>query len=352
MVKASVEALVRIASKQKNVLEYHEISDFVSELSAEEHKQVMNELRGRGIDILWIEQDEEEEDEAEEVEFGDAYYEEIEVNLEDSTRLYLKEIGRQALLSETEEVELAKQVEAGVKAAKDRMAEANLRLVVNIAKRYSGRGLPLMDLVQEGNTGLLKAIEKFDYRKGYKFSTYATWWIRQSVTRAIADHGRMIRIPVHMHENIMKLKKVSRILTVKLGRDPRAEELAEELKMTVAQVRDIMQYAQDTISLDMPMGEEEDSHLGDFVADKTPNPEEETALSMLRIELDRILSTLTEREELVLRLRYGFDGKPHTLEEVGKVFGVTRERIRQIEAKALRKLRHPSRVRYIKGFVQ
>lgn len=355
MVKTYVEALVQIASKQKNVLEYHEMTDYVSELSAEEHKELMKELRSRGIDILWIEQDEEDEEEQEENEereFAVSYSEELDVNLEDSTRLYLKEIGRQSLLREEEEIELAKQIEAGVKEAKDRMAEANLRLVVNIAKRYTNRGLSLMDLVQEGNTGLLKAIEKFDYRKGYKFSTYATWWIKQSVNRAIADYGRVIRVPVHMHENIMKLKKASRILTVKLGREPKAEELAEELKMTVTQVRDIMQYAQDTISLDMPMGEEEDSHLVDFVADKTPNPEDEMVTSMLRMELDRILSTLTEREELVLRLRFGFDGKPHTLEEVGTIFGVTRERIRQIEAKALRKLRHPSRIRYIKGFVQ
>ena len=353
MVKASVEALVRIASKQKNVLEYHEIADYVSELSTEEYKQMMSELRGRGIDILWIEQDEEDEgeEETEENGYDEIYTFESEGNIEDSTRLYLKEIGSRSLLSEEEEVALAKQIEAGVKEARNRMAEANLRLVVNIAKRYTGRGLPLMDLVQEGNTGLLKAIEKFDYRKGYKFSTYATWWIRQSVTRAIADHGRLIRVPVHMHENIIRLKKMSRILTVKQGREPNVEELAAEMKLTVSQVRDIMHYAQDTISLDMPMGEEEDSHLVDFVADKTPSPEEETALSMLRIELDRILSTLTEREELVLRLRFGFDGKPHTLEEVGKMLGVTRERIRQIESKALRKLRHPSRLRYISGFV-
>lgn len=354
MVKTYVETLVQMASKQKNVLEYHEIADSVSELSAEEHKELMKELRSRGIDILWIEQDEEDEDEGEveEIEFIDAYSEEIEVNLEDSTRLYLKEIGRQPLLTEEEEIELAKQVEAGVKAAKDRMAEANLRLVVNIAKRYTNRGLPLMDLVQEGNTGLLKAIDKFDYRKGYKFSTYATWWIRQSVTRAIADNGRIIRVPVHMHENIIKLKKMTRILTVKLGREPKEEELAAELKLSVSQVRDIRQYAQDTISLDIPMGEEGDTHLVDFVEDKAPNPEEEMTRTMLRMELDRILGTLAAREELVLRLRFGFDGKPHTLEEVGKMFGVTRERIRQIEAKALRKLRHPSRIRYIKGFVQ
>lgn len=276
------------------------------------------------------------------------------INIDDPVRMYLKEIGKVDLLTAAEEVELAKRMEAGEEFAKQRLAEANLRLVVSIAKRYVGRGMLFLDLIQEGNLGLIKAVEKFDYRKGYKFSTYATWWIRQAITRAIADQARTIRIPVHMVETINKLIRVSRQLLQELGRDPLPEEIAKELDITVEKVREILKISQEPVSLETPIGEEEDSHLGDFIQDtNVPVPAEAAAFTLLREQLVEVLSTLTEREQKVLRLRFGLDdGRARTLEEVGKEFNVTRERIRQIEAKALRKLRHPSRSRKLKDYLE
>lgn len=276
------------------------------------------------------------------------------VKISDPVRMYLKEIGRVPLLSAAEEIELAKRIEAGDDDAKRRLAEANLRLVVSIAKRYVGRGMLFLDLIQEGNLGLIKAVEKFDYRKGYKFSTYATWWIRQAITRAIADQARTIRIPVHMVETINKLIRISRQLLQELGREPSAEEIAAEMEMTPEKVREIQKIAQEPVSLETPIGEEDDSHLGDFIPDdEAPAPADAAAYELLKEQLEDVLDTLTEREENVLRLRFGLDdGRTRTLEEVGKVFGVTRERIRQIEAKALRKLRHPSRSKRLKDFLE
>lgn len=276
------------------------------------------------------------------------------VKISDPVRMYLKEIGRVSLLSAAEEIELAKRIEAGDEDAKRRLAEANLRLVVSIAKRYVGRGMLFLDLIQEGNLGLIKAVEKFDYRKGYKFSTYATWWIRQAITRAIADQARTIRIPVHMVETINKLIRISRQLLQELGREPSAEEIAAEMEMTPEKVREIQKIAQEPVSLETPIGEEDDSHLGDFIPDdEAPAPADAAAYELLKEQLEDVLDTLTEREENVLRLRFGLDdGRTRTLEEVGKVFGVTRERIRQIEAKALRKLRHPSRSKRLKDFLE
>jgi RNA polymerase primary sigma factor len=276
------------------------------------------------------------------------------VALDDPVRLYLKEIGRVPLLTPEQEVDLAKRVEAGEEDAKARLAEANLRLVVSIAKRYVGRGMLFLDLIQEGNLGLIKAVEKFDYRKGYKFSTYATWWIRQAITRAIADQARTIRIPVHMVETINKLIRVSRQLLQELGREPAAEEIAKEMDMTEERVREIMKIAQEPVSLETPIGEEEDSHLGDFIPDEdAPAPADAASFMLLKEQLEEVLETLTPREEKVLRLRFGLDdGRARTLEEVGKVFDVTRERIRQIEAKALRKLRHPSRSKKLKDYLE
>lgn len=276
------------------------------------------------------------------------------VKISDPVRMYLKEIGRVQLLSAQDEIDLAKRIEAGDEEAKRRLAEANLRLVVSIAKRYVGRGMLFLDLIQEGNLGLIKAVEKFDYRKGYKFSTYATWWIRQAITRAIADQARTIRIPVHMVETINKLIRVSRQLLQELGREPSAEEIAAEMDLTAEKVREIQKIAQEPVSLETPIGEEDDSHLGDFIPDdEAPAPADVAAYELLKEQLEDVLDTLTEREENVLRLRFGLDdGRTRTLEEVGKVFGVTRERIRQIEAKALRKLRHPSRSKRLKDFLE
>ncbi len=276
------------------------------------------------------------------------------IGLDDPVKMYLKDIGRVPLLSGDEEIELARRMQEGDEAAKKRLSEANLRLVVSIAKRYVGRGMLFLDLIQEGNLGLMKAVEKFDYQKGFKFSTYATWWIRQSITRAIADQARTIRIPVHMVETINKLTRVSRILLQENGREPTPEEIAAAMDVDVARVREIQKIAQDPVSLETPIGEEEDSHLGDFIEDdKTQTPSDSVSFIMLKEQLLNVLDTLTPREEKVLRLRYGIDdGKPRTLEEVGKEFNVTRERIRQIEAKALRKLRHPSRSRRLKDFLE
>jgi len=276
------------------------------------------------------------------------------IGLDDPVKMYLKDIGRVPLLSGDEEIELARRMQEGDEAAKKRLSEANLRLVVSIAKRYVGRGMLFLDLIQEGNLGLMKAVEKFDYQKGFKFSTYATWWIRQSITRAIADQARTIRIPVHMVETINKLTRVSRLLLQEYGREPTPEEIAEAMEVDVARVREIQKIAQDPVSLETPIGEEEDSHLGDFIEDdKTQTPGDSVTFIMLKEQLLQVLDTLTPREEKVLRLRYGIDdGKPRTLEEVGKEFNVTRERIRQIEAKALRKLRHPSRSRRLKDFLE
>ena len=275
------------------------------------------------------------------------------VSVDDPVRMYLKEIGKVPLLSPDEEIELAKKIELGDEAAKKKLAEANLRLVVSIAKRYVGRGMQLLDLIQEGNLGLIKAVEKFDYRKGYKFSTYATWWIRQAITRAIADQARTIRIPVHMVETINRLVRTQRQLVQKLGREATPEELAKELDMPVDRVREIMKISQDPVSLETPIGEEEDSHLGDFIQDDNVEvPADAATYTLLHEQLMEVLSTLTEREQKVLRLRFGMDdGRPRTLEEVGRQFNVTRERIRQIEAKALRKLRHPSRSKVLKDYL-
>jgi RNA polymerase primary sigma factor len=301
--------------------------------------------------------EEEEEEEAESEESGrssDSAFQVPEgVAIDDPVRMYLKEIGRVSLLTAAEEVELAKRIEAGDEEAKKRLAEANLRLVVSIAKRYVGRGMLFLDLIQEGNLGLIKAVEKFDYRKGYKFSTYATWWIRQAITRAIADQARTIRIPVHMVETINKLIRVQRQLLQEKGRDPTPEEIAEQMGITVERVREIQKVAQEPVSLETPIGEEEDSHLGDFIEDEdAPAPAEAAGYQLLKEQLEEVLDTLTNREEKVLRLRFGLsDGRARTLEEVGQVFGVTRERIRQIEAKALRKLRHPTRSKKLRDYL-
>ena len=317
-------------------------------------------LENNNIDVLTMSDDEPDDIpfdlEDEEVEQIDISVPEG-VSIEDPVRMYLKEIGKVPLLSADEEIELAKQMEEGGPAgenAKKKLAEANLRLVVSIAKRYVGRGMLFLDLIQEGNLGLIKAVEKFDYRKGYKFSTYATWWIRQAITRAIADQARTIRIPVHMVETINKLVRVQRQLLQELGREPSPEEIAKEMNMPVERVREILKISQEPVSLETPIGEEEDSHLGDFIQDENvPVPADAAAFTLLKEQLVEVLDTLTDREQKVLRLRFGLDdGRARTLEEVGKEFSVTRERIRQIEAKALRKLRHPSRSRKLKDFLE
>ena len=359
--------LLELAKKKKNVLEYQEISDFFKDqsLEVEQMEKVLDFLEASGVDVLRISGNDEElilDDDADIEKMDDE--EEIEldkidlsvpegVSIEDPVRMYLKEIGKVSLLTADEEIELAKRMEQGDEEAKKRLAEANLRLVVSIAKRYVGRGMLFLDLIQEGNLGLIKAVEKFDYRKGYKFSTYATWWIRQAITRAIADQARTIRIPVHMVETINKLIRVSRQLLQELGREPTPEEIAEEMKMPVDRVREILKISQEPVSLETPIGEEEDSHLGDFIQDdNVPVPADAAEFTLLKEQLIEVLGTLTEREQKVLRLRFGLDdGRARTLEEVGKEFNVTRERIRQIEAKALRKLRHPSRSRKLKDYL-
>ena len=393
--------LLELAKKRKNMLEDHEVSDFFKDmnLDAEKMELVLDYLEHNGIDVLKISNGDDDDD----IILDDEDVEEVEVenidlsvpdgvSVEDPVRMYLKEIGKVPLLSAEEETELAMSMEDGNVAyekiqilkrrleeaseeekaeiqedikeqqklvdigadAKKRLAEANLRLVVSIAKRYVGRGMLFLDLIQEGNLGLIKAVEKFDYHKGYKFSTYATWWIRQAITRAIADQARTIRIPVHMVETINKLIRVSRQLLQELGREPSPEEIAEEMNMPVERVREILKISQEPVSLETPIGEEEDSHLGDFIRDENvPVPADAAAFTLLKEQLEEVLGTLTEREQKVLTLRFGLeDGRARTLEEVGKEFNVTRERIRQIEAKALRKLRHPSRSRKLKDYLE
>lgn len=358
-----LKELVSMAKKKKNILEYQEVSDFFAGMTLEEDQidHILDTLERHNVDVLRV------TDEGDDLEPDEPFLngeEDIDmetldlsvpdgISIEDPVRMYLKEIGKVPLLSAEEEIELAKKMEVGDQDAKKRLAEANLRLVVSIAKRYVGRGMLFLDLIQEGNLGLIKAVEKFDYRKGYKFSTYATWWIRQAITRAIADQARTIRIPVHMVETINKLIRVNRQLLQELGREPSPEEIAEQLDMPVDRVREIMKISQEPVSLETPIGEEEDSHLGDFIQDdNVPVPADAAAFTLLREQLVEVLGTLTEREQKVLRLRFGLDdGRARTLEEVGAVFNVTRERIRQIEAKALRKLRHPSRSRKLKDYL-
>ena len=362
--------LVALGKKKKSILEIQEINDFFHdmELNSDQMEKVFEYLESNNIDVLRISGDDDVSLELDAdvdldamiSEEDDVDVENIDlsvpdgVSIEDPVRMYLKEIGKVPLLSAEREIELAQRMEDGDEEAKKELAEANLRLVVSIAKRYVGRGMLFLDLIQEGNLGLIKAVEKFDYHKGYKFSTYATWWIRQAITRAIADQARTIRIPVHMVETINKLIRVSRQLLQELGREPTPEEIAEELDMPVERVREILKISQEPVSLETPIGEEEDSHLGDFIQDdNVPVPAEAgPAQTLLKEQLDEVLDTLTEREQKVLRLRFGMnDGRARTLEEVGKEFDVTRERIRQIEAKALRKLRHPSRSRKLRDYL-
>lgn len=390
-----LQELLAIAKKKKNVIEDNEIiACFAAgnvELTTERMVEIFDFLESNKVDVLTISDVDDEPDEDALLDVDgeeDIEVEKIDLsvpegtNIEDPVRMYLKEIGKVPLLSAEEEIELAQKMEAGEMAksqleeagddlddeakkelqklvaqgdyAKKKLAEANLRLVVSIAKRYVGRGMLFLDLIQEGNLGLIKAVEKFDYRKGYKFSTYATWWIRQAITRAIADQARTIRIPVHMVETINKLIRVSRQLLQELGREPTPEEIAEEMDIPVERVREILKISQEPVSLETPIGEEEDSHLGDFIQDENvPVPADAAAFTLLKEQLVEVLSTLTEREQKVLRLRFGLDdGRARTLEEVGKVFNVTRERIRQIEAKALRKLRHPSRSRKLRDYLE
>ncbi|MCL8208954.1 MAG: RNA polymerase sigma factor RpoD [Actinomycetia bacterium] len=353
--------------KDRGKLSYGEIMDALQtmDLPTDQIDTVYEMINEMGIEVVDDRDGEdkalvvppEEEPEADEEavagEAADALAVPEGVAIDDPVRMYLKEIGRVPLLTAAEEVELAKRIEQGDEEAKKRLAEANLRLVVSIAKRYVGRGMLFLDLIQEGNLGLIKAVEKFDYRKGYKFSTYATWWIRQAITRAIADQARTIRIPVHMVETINKLIRVQRQLLQELGRDPTPEEIAQQMGITVERVREIQKVAQEPVSLETPIGEEEDSHLGDFIEDEdAPAPAEAAGYQLLKEQLEEVLDTLTNREEKVLRLRFGLnDGRARTLEEVGQVFGVTRERIRQIEAKALRKLRHPTRSKKLRDYL-
>ncbi|MBN6186159.1 RNA polymerase sigma factor RpoD [Aneurinibacillus sp. BA2021] len=350
--------------KKRGVLTYKEIMERLStfDQDSDQIDEYFEYLNDQGIEVIneteeeghdEITQPSSDGDDTDEYNFDDLSVPPG-VKINDPVRMYLKEIGRVPLLSAEEEIELAERIEQGDEEAKRRLAEANLRLVVSIAKRYVGRGMLFLDLIQEGNMGLIKAVEKFDYRKGFKFSTYATWWIRQAITRAIADQARTIRIPVHMVETINKLIRVSRQLLQELGREPSPEEIAEKMDLTPEKVREIMKIAQEPVSLETPIGEEDDSHLGDFIEDQDAlAPSDAAAYELLKEQLEDVLDTLTEREENVLRLRFGLDdGRTRTLEEVGKVFGVTRERIRQIEAKALRKLRHPSRSKRLKDFLE
>ena len=342
------EILAGIIEKysKKGSISTHTLFDILEklDLSATQMDQVSSALAEAGIQIV-------DEDQRDKELFEQAL---SDIGLDDPVKMYLKDIGRVPLLTAEEEIDLAKRMQENDQAAKKRLCEANLRLVVSIAKRYVGRGMLFLDLIQEGNMGLMKAVEKFDYQKGFKFSTYATWWIRQSITRAIADQARTIRIPVHMVETINKLTRVQRVLLQELGREPTPAEIAEKMGVTEERVREIQKIAQDPVSLETPIGEEEDSHLGDFIEDeKTATPSDSVASTMLKEQLLGVLDTLTPREEKVIRLRYGIDdGKPRTLEEVGREFNVTRERIRQIEAKALRKLRHPSRSKKLKDFLE
>lgn len=358
-----LKELVSLGKKKKSILELQEINDFFSdmELESEQMERVFEHLEANNIDVLRISGDDDDIDDADIIisEEDEVDVEKIDltvpdgISIEDPVRMYLKEIGKVPLLTADEEVDLAKRMAEGDEEAKKRLAEANLRLVVSIAKRYVGRGMLFLDLIQEGNLGLIKAVEKFDYHKGFKFSTYATWWIRQAITRAIADQARTIRIPVHMVETINKLIRVSRQLLQELGREPLPEEIAEEMDIPVDRVREILKISQEPVSLETPIGEEEDSHLGDFIQDdNVPVPADAAAFTLLKEQLSEVLGTLTEREQKVLRLRFGLDdSRARTLEEVGKEFNVTRERIRQIEAKALRKLRHPSRSRKLKDYL-
>lgn len=353
-----VKALLIEHGKKRGVITYEEIADRLNgfEIDSDQLEEFYEQLGEQGIDIVGDADDEPRSTQLEKEEEFDLNDLSVPpgVKINDPVRMYLKEIGRVDLLSGQDEINLAKRIEEGDEEAKRRLAEANLRLVVSIAKRYVGRGMLFLDLIQEGNMGLIKAVEKFDYRKGYKFSTYATWWIRQAITRAIADQARTIRIPVHMVETINKLIRVQRQLLQDLGREPSPEEIGEEMDLPPEKVREILKIAQEPVSLETPIGEEDDSHLGDFIEDsEATSPAEHAAYEMLKEQLEDVLDTLTDREENVLRLRFGLDdGRTRTLEEVGKVFGVTRERIRQIEAKALRKLRHPSRSKRLKDFLE
>ena len=355
-----IEGILAIAKKKKNVLDYQEIMTYFqdTDFEADRMEKVFEILELKKVDVRMNDVPDEDED----IILDDEDEIDIEkidlsvpdgIGLDDPVRMYLKEIGKVPLLSADEEIEYAKRMEEGDEEAKKRLAEANLRLVVSIAKRYVGRGMQFLDLIQEGNLGLIKAVEKYDYRKGFKFSTYATWWIRQAITRAIADQARTIRIPVHMVETINKLVRVQRQLLQELGREPSPEEIAENMDIPVERVREIQKISQEPVSLETPIGEEEDSHLGDFIQDESiPTPVEATNQTLLHEQLDDVVSTLTEREQRVIKLRFGWDdGRPRTLEEVGKEFNVTRERIRQIEAKALRKLRHPNRSRKLMHFL-
>ncbi|MCR5651935.1 MAG: RNA polymerase sigma factor RpoD [Lachnospiraceae bacterium] len=360
-----LKSIVEKGKKRKNVLENQDIIDHFKgiDLGEEQYDRIWETLESNGIDVLKIAEEVDDDDDVDSETLEEEEEIDVEnidlsvpdsVSIEDPVRMYLKEIGKVSLLTAGEEIELAKRMELGDEEAKKKLAEANLRLVVSIAKRYVGRGMLFLDLIQEGNLGLIKAVEKFDYRKGYKFSTYATWWIRQAITRAIADQARTIRIPVHMVETINKLIRVSRQLLQELGREPTPEEIAEKMNMPVERVREILKISQEPVSLETPIGEEEDSHLGDFIQDdQVPVPADAAAFELLKEQLNEVLDTLTEREQKVLRLRFGLDdGRARTLEEVGKQFSVTRERIRQIEAKALRKLRHPSRSRKLKDYLE
>lgn len=361
--EAKLNDLVALAKKKKNILEQQEVLDFFKgvEMNSEQMNDIYEFLEEKGIDVLQIGNDDVEDDIEEIIltEKDEIDVEKIDlsvpegVGIEDPVRMYLKEIGKVPLLTAEEEVELARRMADGDESAKKRLAEANLRLVVSIAKRYVGRGMLFLDLIQEGNLGLIKAVEKFDYEKGFKFSTYATWWIRQAITRAIADQARTIRIPVHMVETINRVSKVSRQLLQELGREPQPKEIAKAMELPVERVREIMKISQDPVSLETPIGEEEDSHLGDFIQDENVAvPADAATQTVLKEQLEEVLDTLTEREQKVLKLRFGLeDGRARTLEEVGKEFDVTRERIRQIEAKALRKLRHPSRSKKLKDYL-